>query len=132
MRCDGSRIAGAAGMRLVWICLLCAGCSLYLEEHHKKHVPPDAQVLDVGTPECGPRPADAGTCDCVYGTWRCNTCPWPSPEPLISCSAVGQTCDYEDWEHGCSCRCDESHWWVCTPETIGSSCPGLPLPDAAL
>jgi hypothetical protein len=121
-------LLNAAAMRLVWICLLLAGCSLYLEEHHKKPpVPPDGMVA-----ECGPAPADAGACDCVYGQWRCNTCPWTSPEPLIACSSVGQTCDYEDWEHGCSCVCDASGYWSCTPETIGSYCPQPPYPDAAV
>jgi hypothetical protein len=114
-------------MRLAWICLLLAGCSLYLEEHHKKKpVPPDATIA-----ECGPAPADAGVCDCVYGQWRCNTCPWTSPTDFIPCDTPGATCEYEDWEHGCSCRCSESGAWDCTPETVGSYCPKAFYPDAA-
>jgi hypothetical protein len=50
---------------------------------------------------------------------------------VIACSTVGQTCDYEDWEHGCVCRCDETGYWACTPQTIGSYCPQPPYPDAA-
>lgn len=120
-------LLNAGAMRAVWICLLLAACSLYLPDHHKKEpVPPDAWIA-----ECGPAPADAGVCNCVYGQWRCNSCPWATPEPVIACSSVGQTCEYEDWEHGCSCRCDVTGWWSCTPETIGSSCPHPLYPDAA-
>ncbi len=120
-------------MRLVWICVLLAGCSLYLEDRKKTPHPPDApEISDAWIPECGPAPADAGVCDCVYGQWRCNSCPWQSPEPLIACSQVGASCSYQDWEHGCDCVCDASGWWSCTPETTGSMCPHPPLPDAAL
>jgi len=121
-------------MRFALLCLVLAGCSLYLDQREKKHMPPpDATVIDDAPyPECGPRPADAGTCDCVYGSWRCNSCPWPSPEPLIACSQIGENCEYEDWEHGCDCVCDASGWWSCVPETIGSTCPEPPPPDAAL
>jgi len=119
-------------MRVAWICLLLAGCTLYLGQDKKKPPPDAVEISDVWIPECGPRPADAGVCDCVYGQWRCNTCPWPNPEPVIACSQVGAFCDYEDWEHGCSCVCDASGFWNCTPETVGSMCPAPPPPDAAL
>lgn len=118
-------------MRLAWICLLLAGCSLYLEDRHKKPVPPDAHVGEAAVDTCGPMPIDAGSCQCDSGQWRCNTCPWVAPEAVIGCNMVGQTCEYEDWEHGCSCRCDETGWWKCTPETIGSFCPQPPYPDAS-
>ena len=119
-------------MRFAWIFVLLAGCSLYLgQDDKKKSVLPDAHIVDGEPLGCGPMPADAGACDCVYGQWRCNSCPWPSPEPLIPCSNIGAGCDYEDWEHGCACVCDASGWWSCTPQTIGSMCPHLPLPDAA-
>lgn len=131
-RVAAALLKGRRMRALAWLCLLCTGCVLYLgEDKKKKDIPPDAHVVDVGTPECGPAPADAGACDCVYGQWRCNTCPWPSPEPVIACAHVGSFCDYEDWEHGCSCVCDASGFWSCTPETVGSSCPSLPPPDAA-
>ena len=119
-------------MRFALLCLVLAGCSLYLEEHDKrKPVPPDAaRIFDEGPYDCGPRPADAGTCDCVYGQWRCNSCPWSSPEPRIACSQVGASCEYEDWEHGCSCTCDASGYWACEPETIGSTGPEPWVPDA--
>jgi len=112
-------VAGALlkgqGMRFALLCLALAGCTLYLDPRDKKHMPP---------------PPDAPEIQDAY--YPRNTCPWPSPEPLIACSQVGASCDYEDWEHGCSCVCDASGWWKCTPETIGSTCPTPPPPDAAL
>jgi hypothetical protein len=122
-------------MRLALLCLALTGCTLYLEGPDKKHAPPpDAPriIADAFVPECGPMPADAGACSCSNGQWWCNSCPWSSPEPLIACSQVGASCEYEDWEHGCSCTCDASGWWSCTPETVGSTCPKPPPPDAAL
>ena len=35
----------------------------------------------------------------------------------------GDSCTYEDWEHGCECGCDEDGRWACFNETIGSHCP---------
>ena len=122
-----------AGMRFALLCLVLAGCSLYLDGRDKKHAPqPDAPrtIVDAYLPECGPMPADAGACSCTNGQWWCNSCPWSSPEPRIACSQVGASCEYEDWEHGCSCTCDPSGWWSCEPETGGSTCPEPWVPDA--
>lgn len=69
--------------------------------------------------------ADGGVptrCTCALGTWRCDDCPWDLPGDDGSCTP-GQGCSMEDWEHGCSCLCDQEGRWQCTPETIGSHCP---------
>jgi Tol biopolymer transport system component len=72
--------------------------------------------------------------------YGCSTCPGdiqPGPEP--GC-AIGTSCDYEDWEHGCSCTCTELGRWACANQTIGSMCPvgtfgawypGIPLTASA-
>jgi hypothetical protein len=106
----GRCVAERGGMRLAWICVLLAGCSLYLEDHHKKHVPPDAVVY---IPDTG-----------------LLTCPYSAPEPTVPCYTPGQVCAYIDAEYDCTCRCDASGYWSCAPEVIGAHCPTLPPPDA--
>ena len=62
------------------------------------------------------------SCSCMFGQWRCNSCPADFMSPTATCTP-GLSCDYEDWEHGCSCICDGGGSWNCTPQTIGSQCP---------
>lgn len=51
-----------------------------------------------------------------------STCPADFMDPSATCQP-GQSCNYEDWEHGCQCECNAQGRWACTPETIGSHCP---------
>jgi hypothetical protein len=65
------------------------------------------------------------SCSCQFGNWWCSSCPLGFQDPTSTCTP-GTGCDYEDWEHGCSCGCGDDGHWHCTPETIGSYCGSLP------
>ena len=67
-------------------------------------------------------------CYCFEGGWACSTCPGDFADPGATCTP-GDGCGYLDWEHGCSCTCNDQGRWQCTPDTIGSVCP-TGLPDA--
>jgi hypothetical protein len=67
-------------------------------------------------------------CYCLYSGWACSTCPDDFAAPGASCTP-GDDCGYLDWEHECSCTCNDQGRWQCTQDTIGSSCP-TGLPDA--
>lgn len=110
-------------MRLVWICVLLAGCSLYLDDHTSGMQPG-------GDGTCGPPPADAGVCSCSNGAWHCNSCPFGEGPGPIACSRPGQGCSLSTWEHDCDCTCNADGWWECARGTIGSICPEPPPPDA--
>ena len=70
----------------------------------------------------GPEPVGRGTCECTQTGWRCNSCGFTQPSADSICTP-GSSCDYEDWEHGCSCSCAADAHWRCFNETIGSRCP---------
>ncbi|HWN66031.1 MAG TPA: hypothetical protein VNM90_00260 [Haliangium sp.] len=67
-------------------------------------------------------------CYCLSGSWQCTSCPGDFANPDATCTP-GDTCGWLDWEHGCSCSCNDQGRWQCTPDTIGSVCP-TGLPDA--
>lgn len=71
------------------------------------------------------------TCSCMQGQWRCNSCPVNFMDPTSTCTP-GTTCNYEDWEHGCSCTCDAQGYWDCFNETVGSMCPHHTVLDAGI
>ena len=70
-----------------------------------------------------PQPAPEGTCQCVNGSWFCTTCPGGGMPSAEQGCTPGDSCQYEDWEHGCSCSCAANGRWHCANETIGSRCP---------
>jgi len=79
-------------------------------------------------------PSNAGrpdVCTCTTTGWRCNDCPADFMDPAAICN-VGDSCSYEDWEHGCTCGCVAPGKWACANETIGSQCPTGPMPDAGV
>ena len=68
------------------------------------------------------RPIDdplAAAVEFVEEAWQ--SCPGDFRNPDASCVA-NTSCDYQDWEHGCSCTCVQNHW-DCISDTIGSQCP---------
>lgn len=67
-------------------------------------------------------------CYCSYGGWACSTCPGDFANPGATCTP-GDGCSFLDWEHECSCRCNDQGRWQCMQDTIGSVCP-TGLPDA--
>ena len=95
-------------MRITLLCLL-AGCSLYFGEDFSGAPEPDGGGGGSGSDGGGNCPS--------YG---CNTCGF-QPQPQDTCTP-GASCDYEDWEHGCSCGCNEDGKWQCFNETVGSHC----------
>jgi len=90
-------------VRALSIMLLVSGCNLYF-----------------GNGE-GNGPNGGGDDDGCQGYECYNTC-GVQPTADATCTP-GDSCDYEDWEHGCSCTCDEDGHWACFNETIGSHCP---------
>jgi hypothetical protein len=62
------------------------------------------------------------TCQCAFGTWRCSDCPDDFKQPTATCTP-GDSCFYNDWEHGCDCTCASVGKWDCIPQTLGSMCP---------
>ena len=61
-------------------------------------------------------------CTCTSTGWRCNNCPADLFDTGATCTP-GDSCSYEDWEHGCSCSCTGGGYWACSNDTIGSHCP---------
>lgn len=95
-------------MRLAVLALL-TGCSLYFNGN----APGGGGGGRGGGPGAGGGDAGPGWVD---------TCPGDSaPGPDDTCTP-GSTCDYESWEHACSCACNEDGKWHCVNETVGSSC----------
>lgn len=94
-----------------------------------------AVVLVVSLPSCmwffddDDAPPDAYVRDGRSG--GSGNCPSDFREPDATCTP-GASCEYDDWEHGCSCACQAWGRWSCTPETIGSRCPTNPPPDAGV
>jgi hypothetical protein len=67
-------------------------------------------------------PMDGGrpvVCNCQSGFFVCNSCPTTYSPPSGACTP-GDSCEWNTWEHGCSCGCGSSAVWSCTPETIGT------------
>jgi hypothetical protein len=111
-----------------WLVLvLLAGCELLIPtapKHTKP--PPDAATM------C-PLPKPPGVCECTDTIgWACTTCPFGEGADPIACTNVGSSCQIENWEHGCDCSCVAPGWWSCSRETIGSTCPSPPPPDAGV
>lgn len=99
---------------------------------------PDPDFDSDAAPECPPTPPSNGaacafdgsctyegeqsiTCECTFTGWHCNSCPADFRSPDATCEPAS-TCEYEDWEHGCYCVCDESGHWQCEAQTVGSVC----------
>jgi len=67
-------------------------------------------------------PSDGGRpliCDCQSGFWVCNSCPSVFSPPTGACEP-GDACEWNSWEHGCSCGCGTDGQWSCAPLTIGT------------
>jgi hypothetical protein len=80
-----------------------------------------------------PLPAPPGSCVCTDTIgWACTTCPFGEGRDPVPCTAIGSGCQIETWEHGCDCGCVAPGWWSCSEETIGSTCPHPPPPDAGV
>ena len=90
-------------VRALSILLLASGCNLYFGGG------------DLGAPNGDDTNAGCEGYECY------NTC-GVQPTADATCTP-GDSCDYEDWEHGCTCSCDEDGHWACFNETIGSHCP---------
>ena len=105
----------ARGMRALLVAVILTGAC-----HPFANSAPDASDASNGMCE-GPAPTGQGTCDCTPTGWRCNSCGGFSP-PSGACEP-GDSCHYEDWEHGCSCACNAEGRWTCSKDTIGSTCP---------
>lgn len=68
----------------------------------------------------GPNQGGPAQCYCFDWGWSCGNC----PDDFFSATCTpGDSCSQVDWEHGCSCQCNDQGRWQCTPETIGSVCP---------
>lgn len=65
-------------------------------------------------------------------SYGCTTCPFFEGSGAVACTNIGSGCQIETWEHGCACSCVSPGWWSCSPETIGSTCPSPPPPDAGV
>ena len=116
---------------LLAVSLSLAGCSLYFQgsphgrdggiDSGDDDAPPDASCAE---------PAPAGNCVCTSTIgWACSTCPFGETTDPQACSTPGASCQIETWEHGCDCSCNDGWWW-CSGETVGSTCPSGPPPDA--
>ena len=79
--------------------VLASGCTLYWGDH---------DTTDGGS--------DSGC-----PSYGCNTCGL-MPTASQGCTP-GDSCQYEDWEHGCQCTCTAAGHWSCYNETVGSMCP---------
>jgi hypothetical protein len=118
-------------MRWLVLLALLNGCVLL---DHKPG--PIKKMIDAGSgsgsAKC-PEPAPPGDCVCTDTIgWACTTCPFGEGSDPVACTDIGSGCQIETWEHGCDCGCVAPGWWACSPETIGSTCPRPPPPDAGV
>jgi hypothetical protein len=60
------------------------------------------------------------TCDCQGSFFVCNSCPSEFSPPSGACTP-GDACEWNSWEHGCSCGCGDDGQWSCAPQTIGTT-----------
>lgn len=61
---------------------------------------------------------------------KTSTCPPEIPGSDALRCTPGSSCDYDDWEHYCTCGCrttDRGSWWECEG-SVGSVCPNGPPP----
>jgi hypothetical protein len=106
-------------------------CSLYWPS--KSQPIADAFLGDDDGPTACSQPAPGSNCTCTDTIgWACNSCPFDEGPGPVACDSPGSGCELETWEHGCSCACGSDGWWSCMPETIGSTCPTEPPPDAGV
>ena len=122
-------------MKALWLGLLLAACGGDSDFGSCPATPADwswdcRENVAPGTSCTRPQSNDAGaalpeSCYCNgSGFWECDSCPffWEPVAP-VPCEQ-GQTCVLNNWEHGCSCACGSDGMWKCSPDTIGSHCPG--------
>ncbi len=98
------------------------------------HPLPQPKMIDAGSgsAKC-PEPAPPGNCVCTDTIgWACTTCPFGEGSDPVPCTQIGSSCQIETWEHGCDCSCVSPGWWACIGETVGSTCPRPPPPDAGV
>ncbi|CAN5692081.1 hypothetical protein BH11MYX1_BH11MYX1_25510 [soil metagenome] len=111
------------------IALLVGGCTSTGTAVQHGGACPDHVVDD-----CVAKIGDGGSCielpnpgvrptriECSGGFAIVNSCPGSEYAPPGGACTPGDTCEWNTWEHGCSCGCGSAATWDCAPETIGTT-----------